>query len=58
MFAGRHTVLALPTKRVAQVTRTGSGVAVALRGRRQVGKSRLVQELLSSFLARTRGRAG
>ena len=45
MFVGRRSELALLSRRVEQVARTGSGVAVAVRGRRQVGKSRLVQEL-------------
>jgi AAA+ ATPase superfamily predicted ATPase len=45
MFVGRSTELALLTKRLEHVTRTGAGLAVAVRGRRQVGKSRLVQEL-------------
>ncbi|WP_305787096.1 ATP-binding protein [Symbioplanes lichenis] len=45
MFIGRRSELSLLTKRIDHVTRTGSGLAVALRGRRQVGKSRLVQEL-------------
>jgi hypothetical protein len=44
VFVGRRTELGLLTKRLDQVARTGTGVAVALRGRRQVGKSRLVQE--------------
>jgi len=36
--------LALLGKRLERVTASGSGVAVTVRGRRQVGKSRLVQE--------------
>jgi len=44
MFVGRHTELFLLARRVDHITRTGTGLAVALRGRRQVGKSRLVQE--------------
>ncbi|MFI6942905.1 ATP-binding protein [Streptomyces sp. NPDC050418] len=43
-FVGRTTELNLLRKRMERVTRTGSAAAVALRGRRQVGKSRLVQE--------------
>jgi uncharacterized protein len=43
-FVGRATELALLDKRLALVRRNGSGAAVAIRGRRQVGKSRLVQE--------------
>jgi AAA+ ATPase superfamily predicted ATPase len=45
VFIGRRTELALLTRRIDHITRTGTGLAVALRGRRQVGKSRLVQEL-------------
>ncbi|WP_219825262.1 AAA family ATPase [Nonomuraea typhae] len=44
MFIGRRAELALLDKRLARVRETGAGVALALRGRRQVGKSRLVQE--------------
>ncbi|GLZ00686.1 ATP-binding protein [Actinoplanes sp. NBRC 103695] len=44
MFVGRRTELTLLAKRTDHLARTGTGVAVALRGRRQVGKSRLVQE--------------
>src|SRR5215470_19772408 len=43
-FVGRATELALLEKRLDRVAATGSGGAVAIRGRRQVGKSRLVQE--------------
>jgi len=43
-FVGRHTELALLRKRLARVSADATGVAVAIRGRRQVGKSRLVQE--------------
>ena len=43
-FVGRVTELALLQKRLDRITATGSGGAVAIRGRRQVGKSRLVQE--------------
>ncbi|MFI6497442.1 ATP-binding protein [Nonomuraea typhae] len=43
-FIGRKAELALLDKRLARVRETGAGVALALRGRRQVGKSRLVQE--------------
>ena len=43
-FVGRRSELALLHKRLDRVTADGSGVAVAIRGRRQVGKSRLVQE--------------
>jgi hypothetical protein len=43
-FVGRKTELALLDKRLERVTASGVGTAVAIRGRRQVGKSRLVQE--------------
>lgn len=45
MFVGRSNELSLLTKRIDHIGRTGTGLAVAIRGRRQVGKSRLVQEL-------------
>jgi AAA+ ATPase superfamily predicted ATPase len=43
-FVGREAELSLLDKRLDRVRRNGHGVALALRGRRQVGKSRLVQE--------------
>jgi uncharacterized protein len=43
-FVGRKTELALLDKRLERVTASGVGTAVTIRGRRQVGKSRLVQE--------------
>jgi len=43
-FVGRRRELALLGKRLDRVRSSGSGVALAIRGRRQVGKSRLVQE--------------
>lgn len=43
-FVGREAELALLDKRLGRVADDGAGVAVAIRGRRQVGKSRLVQE--------------
>jgi hypothetical protein len=43
-FVGRASELALLAKRLDRVAATGDGIAVAIRGRRQVGKSRLVQE--------------
>ncbi len=43
-FVGRSAELALLRKRSNRVSETGVGTAVAIRGRRQVGKSRLVQE--------------
>jgi hypothetical protein len=43
-FVGRKTELALLHKRLARVTASGAGTALVVRGRRQVGKSRLAQE--------------
>ena len=43
-FVGRRAELALLGKRLERVGTSGAGAAVAIRGRRQVGKSRLVQE--------------
>ncbi|MFI1519024.1 ATP-binding protein [Kitasatospora cineracea] len=43
-FVGRRTELSLLGKRLERVAGSGAGAAVAIRGRRQVGKSRLVQE--------------
>ncbi|MDN5751507.1 MAG: AAA family ATPase, partial [Pseudonocardia sp.] len=43
-FVGRERELALLRKRLDRVATVGDAVAVAVRGRRQVGKSRLVQE--------------
>jgi len=43
-FIGRAVELGLLGRRLARVASDGTGVAVAIRGRRQVGKSRLVQE--------------
>jgi hypothetical protein len=43
-FVGRRVELALLGKRLERTASSGSGTAVAIRGRRQVGKSRLVQE--------------
>jgi uncharacterized protein len=43
-FAGRERELGLLRKRLDRVAATGTGTALAIRGRRQVGKSRLVQE--------------
>lgn len=45
MFVGRRAELDLLTKNLERIQRTGEGRSVAIRGRRQVGKSRLVQEL-------------
>ena len=43
-FVGRDRELALLRKRLERVAAAGRGAALAIRGRRQVGKSRLVQE--------------
>jgi uncharacterized protein len=43
-FVGRNTELGLLRTRLQRVAESRRGVAVAIRGRRQVGKSRLVQE--------------
>jgi hypothetical protein len=43
-FIGRKVELSLLDKRLQRVNASGTGTAVAVRGRRQVGKSRLVQE--------------
>ena len=43
-FVGRGAELALLQKRLERVATTGEAVALTLRGRRQIGKSRLVQE--------------
>jgi len=43
-FVGRAIELALLRKRLDRISAGGKGAAVAIRGRRQVGKSRLVQE--------------
>ena len=43
-FTGRAAELALLRRRLARVTEDATGLALAIRGRRQVGKSRLVQE--------------
>ncbi|RMI32937.1 ATP-binding protein [Nocardia stercoris] len=43
-FVGRKTELTMLESRLERIESSGSGIAVAVRGRRQVGKSRLVQE--------------
>ncbi len=43
-FAGRERELALLGKHLAGVKRSGRGALIAMRGRRRVGKSRLVEE--------------
>jgi hypothetical protein len=60
-FAGRSAELAALGKRLARAADSRTGVAVTLRGRRQVGKSRLVQEFCDRsgvrhvFFAATKG---
>jgi hypothetical protein len=60
-FVGRRRELAALRRRLDRVRDTGRGVAVALRGRRQVGKSRLIQEFCDQsgvpyvFYAATKG---
>ena len=43
-FVGRESELALLDKRLTGITARGTGTALVIRGRRQVGKSRLAQE--------------
>ena len=43
-FVGRESELALLNKRLAGIAALGAGTALVIRGRRQVGKSRLAQE--------------
>lgn len=60
-FVGRTSQLSLLRKRLDRVAASGSGTAVAIRGRRQVGKSRLVQEFCNrsdvpyAFFTATKG---
>jgi uncharacterized protein len=60
-FVGRSAELAMLGKRLERAATTGGGVAVTLRGRRQVGKSRLAQEFCDRsgapyvFFAATKG---
>lgn len=60
-FVGRARELALLAKRLGRVADGGTGAALTIRGRRQVGKSRLVQEFCDRsgapyfFFAATRG---
>jgi uncharacterized protein len=60
-FVGRQTELAVLYKRLAAVTASGAGTALVIRGRRQVGKSRLAQEFCDRagvpylFYAATKG---
>lgn len=44
-FVGRSRELRILQRRLDRIAQTGRGAAIAIRGRRQVGKSRLVQEL-------------
>lgn len=61
IFVGRTRELTALRKRLDQVTATGQGTALTLRGRRQIGKSRLVQEFCERagtphlFFAATKG---
>lgn len=60
-FVGRKSELALLDKRLARVAASGAGNALVIRGRRQVGKSRLAQEFCDRagvpylFYAATKG---
>lgn len=60
-FVGRRSELALLRKRLDRVTESGTGTALVIRGRRQVGKSRLAQEFCDQagvpylFFAATKG---
>ena len=45
-FAGREMELGLLDKRLTEVRRGGRGALIAMRGRRRVGKSRLVEEFV------------
>lgn len=47
LFVGRTSELALLDRALRRVKRTGRGTMLSLRGRRRVGKSRLVEELLA-----------
>lgn len=47
-FVGREAELAKLQEHLDQVRRSGSGRMLALRGRRQIGKSRLVEEFIGS----------
>jgi AAA+ ATPase superfamily predicted ATPase len=60
-FVGREAELALLDKRLAGMAASGAGTALVIRGRRQVGKSRLAQEFCDRagvpylFYAATKG---
>jgi uncharacterized protein len=45
-FVGREEELARLERTLEDVRRTGSGALLSIRGRRRVGKSRLVEELI------------
>jgi AAA+ ATPase superfamily predicted ATPase len=47
-FVGRTVELALLNRRLARVAANGDGTALVIRGRRQVGKSRLAQEFCNT----------
>src|SRR6202020_1741277 len=47
-FVGRKMELALLNRRRARASATGDGTALVIRGRRQVGKSRLAQEFCNT----------
>ncbi len=61
-FAGRHEQLALLEADLAEVRSSGRGRFVLVRGRRQVGKSRLIEEFIDRrgvpavFFTATKGR--
>ena len=63
-FAGRHDQLRLFEADLAEVRSSGRGRFVLVRGRRQVGKSRLVEEFIDRsgvpavFFTATKGREG
>lgn len=46
-FVGREAELAKLQEHLREVARSGSGRMLALRGRRQIGKSRLVEEMIA-----------
>lgn len=52
-FIGRRSYLHLLNEELAQVRKTGSGRFVVVRGRRRIGKSRLMQEFLSGLTTPT-----
>ena len=47
-FVGRERELALLNRRLVRAAATGDGTALVIRGRRQVGKSRLAQEFCNT----------